>query len=80
MGTKKAVTRRRLVRLLNKLFDVAKMRKVFGTCKGEGRKCVAEHVFCGKRKGSRVGEPWGCYWFIVRISFDVNGFIVLNEL
>lgn len=36
----------------------AKMRKVFGTCKGEGRKCVAEHVFCGKRKGSREGEPW----------------------
>ena len=79
MGTKKAVTRRRHVRLSD-FVCVAKMRKVFGMCKGEGRKCVAEHVFCGKRKGSRVGEPWGCYWFIVRISFDVNGFIVLNEL
>ena len=44
MGTKKAVTRRRHVRLYNLLFDGAKMRKVFGTCKGEGRKCVAEQL------------------------------------
>lgn len=53
--------------LLSNLFSVAKVRKVFGMGKGEGRKCVAEHVFCGKRKGSRVGEPWGCYFGITRI-------------
>ena len=38
------------------IVDAAKVGKVFGMCKGDGRKCVAEHVFCGKRKGSRVGE------------------------
>ena len=57
-GTKKAVHDGGLCAFRIKLFDVAKMRKVFGMCKGEGRKCVAEHVFCGKRKGSRVGGPW----------------------
>ena len=50
MGTKKAVTRRRLVRLFDLLFDGAKMRKVFGMGKGEGRKCVAEHVFLRKKE------------------------------
>ena len=50
MGTKKAVTGRRLVRLLNKLFDEANVRKIFGTCKGEGRKFVAEHVFLRKKE------------------------------
>lgn len=60
VGTKKAVTRRRLVRLLD-FVVAANVRKVFGMGKGEGRKCVAEHVFCGKRKGSRVGEPWDSF-------------------
>lgn len=75
MGTKKAVTRRRHVRLYNLLFDGAKMRKVFGTCKGEGRKCVAEHVFCGKRKGSRKSMKT-CFRCNEksRTSFEVTGF------
>lgn len=55
MGTKKAVHDGGLCAYLV-MFVAAKVGKVFEMCKGEGWKCVAEHVFCGKRKGSRVGE------------------------
>lgn len=53
----------------------ANVRKVFGTCKGEGRKCVAEHVFCGKRKGSRKSMKT-CFRCNEksRTSFEVTGF------
>lgn len=41
------------------------MRKVFGTCKGEGRKCVAEHVFFAEKGKAHGWVSLGWLFFVL---------------
>lgn len=58
-----------------------KDEKSFWNVQGGGAEmCCRTCFFAEKGKAHGWVSLGGCYWFIVRISFDVNGFIVLNEL
>ena len=76
----KAVARRRLVRLMNNCLTLQTLEKVFGTCKDEGRKCVAKHVFCEKGKAHRWVSLGWCDLGITRIFAGVIACMSANGL